>query len=173
MRFTVAFVLAVLVGLSTCHRAKAQLGSLLGGSIETIDTNSLRRMLDDRNQVIEQAKRNGKEPPSADFVVVDVRSSDEVGVSIIPGAITKTAFEKNQARYREVTVIPYCLSGGRSTAYARKLVRENFEVLNYKVSILGWVNSELPLTTLEGVSTKRVHVATDRYSVPAGYERVK
>ena len=152
--------------------AQAQFGGLFGSSIETIDTASLSKMLKKRQAEVEAAKQTGQPAPESDFVVVDVRSDQEVAVSMIPGAILKKDFEKNRQQYREKTVIPYCLIGGRSGAYAKKLVADDFTVKNYKESILGWIGGGLPLQTLEGKPTKRVQVSSSRYKVPAGYTRV-
>lgn len=161
-----------MVALSTPRSAFAQLGGLFGSSVEVIETEALQKQLAARKRAEEFAKGKGLKVPESDFVLVDVRSEKEIAVSIIPGAITKAQFEKNLEDYREKTVIPYCLVGGRSTAYAKKMVAKGFQVKNYKPSILGWVKAKLPLQTIDGKATNRVHTASDRYTVPDKYERV-
>ena len=151
-----------------------QLGALFdsGPAIETIGTESLNTLLADRRRRIERAKMSGKVVEQADFVVVDVRSQKEVQVSVIPGAITQEMFEKTRDDYRGRLVIPYCTVGGRSRAYAKQLARKGVRVKNYQGSILKWVANGLPLVTLQGEPTQRVHTYSDRYTVPAQYEQV-
>ncbi|WP_182865289.1 rhodanese-like domain-containing protein [Rhodopirellula sp. JC639] len=153
--------------------ATAQFGGLFGGpKIETISTDQLQSLLEKQQQVVADAKAAGKETPAPDFVVVDVRSDAEVNVSIIPGAITKKQFETDRGQYQGRTVIPYCTVGGRSGAYAKQLAAKGVKVKNYKGSILKWVDAELPLVTLDGKPTNRVHTYSDRYKIPSKYEQV-
>ena len=154
--------------------AAAQLGGLFshGPKIETIETNSLARMLGEQHEAEAKAKEAGMKIPPASFVVVDVRSDAEVNVSVIPGAITKAQFEKNRVQYVNRLVIPYCTIGVRSGAYAKRLAKEGVKVKNYKGSILNWVDAGLPLVTLDGKPTNRVHTYSNFYTVPANYEKV-
>ncbi len=145
---------------------------LFGPKVETIDTKTLHEMLVQREQVLEAAEQEGVEPSAPEFVVVDVRSDNETRVSIIPGAITKAQFEEDSDSYQKVLVIPYCTVGGRSGAYAKQLVKQDFKVKNYKGSILKWVGAGLPVETLEGKPTNRVHTFSSRYRIPAKYEQV-
>jgi rhodanese-related sulfurtransferase len=151
----------------------AQFGGLFGGpKVEIIATAELSKMLAEQRQVEAKGLQAGTQAPKPGFVVVDVRSEAEVNVSIIPGAITKAEFEKNRQQYEGQTVIPYCTVGGRSGAYAKQLAKEGVTVKNYKGSILEWVGAELPLVTLDGKSTNRVHTYSDRYRIPAKYQQV-
>lgn len=154
--------------------ANAQFGELFGGGpkVETIETEKLSEMLTDRQKLKDKAKASGAEVPDSDFVVVDVRSDKEVKVSIIPSAITKAQYEKDAAKYRDKLVIPYCTVGGRSGAYAKQLAAKGVKVKNYEGSILKWVEAGLPLVTLDGKPTNRVHTYSDRYRVPAKYQQV-
>jgi rhodanese-related sulfurtransferase len=158
----------------TCQPANAQLGRLFGGGpkVETIETDQISKLLSQWQKTVDEAANAGETIPEADFVVVDVRSDREINVSIIPGAITKAQFEKNAAKYRGKLVIPYCTVGGRSDAYARQLAGKGVKVKNYKGSILKWVDAGLPLVTLKGEPTNRVHTYSDRYKIPAKYEQV-
>ena len=103
---------------------------------------------------------------------VYVRSDSEIKVSVIPGAITKSQYERDRAKYRGRTVIPYCTVGGRSGAYAKQLAKSGITAKNYKGSILDWVKNELPVVTLDGKPTNRVHTYSDRYRIPAKYQQV-
>ncbi|WP_236695964.1 rhodanese-like domain-containing protein [Rhodopirellula islandica] len=165
---------AVLVSTSIqCQTVSAQFGGLFGGpKVETIDTQTVRQLLANQKKQDDQAKQNGSEVSDPGFVVVDVRSEKETQVSVIPGAITKAMYEKDAAKYRGRLVIPYCTVGGRSGAYAKQLVGKGVKVKNYKGSILKWVDAGLPLVTLEGESTNRVHTYSDRYKIPSKYEQV-
>lgn len=154
--------------------AVAQIGSLLSGGtkIETIETAALSEMLRRQSESETTAKEAGSKIPSANFVVVDVRSEAEVNVSVIPRAITKAQFEKRRDQYRGRLVIPYCTVGGRSGAYAQTLVKRGVKVKNFKGSILKWIDAGLPLVTLQGKPTNRVHTYSDRYQIPLAYEQV-
>lgn len=152
----------------------AQLGGLFGRGpkVDVIQTGELEDMLNRQKEAEATAKQSGTDAPKAEFVLVDVRSDAEVKVSIIPGAITKADYEKNLAKYKGRTVIPYCTVGARSGAYAKQLAARGVKVRNYEGSILEWVGAELPLVTLDGQPTNRVHTYSDRYRVPSKYQQV-
>ena len=154
--------------------AVAQFGGLFsfGPKIEVIETKSLNKMLREQKEAEAKAEVSQTEIPPASFVVVDVRSEAEVNVSVIPGAITKKQFEKDRDQYKGRLVIPYCTVGVRSAAYAKQLAKKGMTVKNYKGSILKWAEAGLPLVTLDGKPTNRVHTWSDRYSVPSNYEQV-
>lgn len=171
-KYWLGIVALAICGLAS-HPAAAQFGGLFGGpKIETISTDELHSLLKKQQQAAADAKVAGDEAPPADFVVVDVRSDAEVNVSIIPGAITKKQYEANLKDFQGRTVIPYCTVGGRSGAYAKQLAAKGVKVKNYKGSILKWVDAELPLVTLDGKPTNRVHTYSDRYKIPSKYEQV-
>lgn len=154
--------------------AAAQFGGLFGSNsdVETLDVQQMKALLTGQEKKKEKAEVDGKDEPEPDFVLVDVRSPAEVNVSVIPGAITKEQFEKNRDDYEDRTVIAYCTVGGRSQRYAEKLSEQGVKVKNFKPSILGWVQAELPLVTLEGEPTNKVHIYSDRYSVPKKYQKI-
>lgn len=143
-----------------------------GPVIDTVETEQLHSMLTAQRDAEVKAKASGEAPPVPGFVIVDVRTDTETEVSIIPGAITKAAYEKNAKKYRDRTVIPYCLTGGRSKRYAEQLAGDGVKVKNYEGSILAWVGDGLPLVTLDGESTHRVYTFRDRDQVPAKYEQI-
>ncbi|MCA9136622.1 MAG: rhodanese-like domain-containing protein [Planctomycetales bacterium] len=167
-------LIALSITLVATNTSQAQLGGLFGGGpkIETISTEDLNALLTKQKKAEADAGKAGKEAPPADFVVVDVRTDAEVNVSVIPGAITKAQYEKNLDKYKGRTVIPYCTVGGRSGAYAKQLAGKGVKVINYKGSILKWVEAELPVVTLDGSPTNRVHTHSDRYRIPSKYEQV-
>jgi rhodanese-related sulfurtransferase len=168
-----ASVLFALLAVVAAPDGSAQFGGLFGGAkVESIETADLAKMLQDQQRAETEAQDSGEEPPKPSFVVVDVRSDAEVNVSVIPGAITKSQFEKDRQQYEGRMVIPYCTVGGRSGAYAKKLKSSGVRVKNYEGSILKWIDAELPLVTLDGKPTNRVHTYSDRYKIPAKYEQV-
>jgi len=107
------------------------------------------------------------------FVIVDVRSVAESNVSVIPGAITKAQFERKSEQHQSKAIIVYCTSGFRSAKYANKLKQKGWNAWNYKGSILDWCKHKLPLTTVEGTVTKRVHTYSVWNRVPSEYTAVR
>jgi len=106
------------------------------------------------------------------FVIVDVRAKSETDVSIIPGAITQTEFERTIQEHQGKAVLVYCTVGYRSGIYAKKLKSKGWNAFNYKGSILDWCNNHLPVVTRTGQSTKRVHTYNSSYSLAPGYQAV-
>lgn len=187
LRFLALSALFCLSIFGSVQSALAQLGSLFGRGPEVaeITTEQLKSRLaiensaDPANQNPAERTPPGSNPDSEkvaveDFVLVDVRSQREIDVSVIPGAIPKDQFEKSPEKYRDKTVIVYCTVGGRSGMYAAKLVTKDPErdVLNYRGSIMAWIGADLPLVTLDGEPTRRVHTYSKHYSVPEGYVQV-
>ena len=167
-------LMSVLLWLALpCEESVAQFGRLFGGpKVETIETREVHSLMVDHQKRRESARQQEQPEPQAEFIVVDVRSPREFKVSVIPGAITKTQYEQNAAKYRGRLVIPYCTVGARSGSYAKQLAKRGVNTKNYEASILGWVGEGLPLVTLDGRPTKRVHTYSDDYHVPNGYEQV-
>ena len=104
-------------------------------------------------------------------VLVDVRTPEEQAVSMLPGAITREAFEAARDLYRNRTVVTYCTIGARSGEYAEALRREGCEVFNLKGSILAWTHAGLPLVDRDGSETKKLHTYGSQWDLAAeGYE---
>ena len=104
----------------------------------------------------------------SDFVVVDVRSKAETDISMIPGALTKSEFEKTANQHRGKLVITYCTIGLRSGSYASSLIQQGWQAMNYKGSVLDWCQNKLPLMA-DGRETIKVHTYNQRYSAPENY----
>lgn len=105
-------------------------------------------------------------------VVVDVRTSAEQAVSMIPGAITADDFEANAGDYKGSTIVTYCTIGHRSGLYAQPLLARGFNVFNLKGAILSWTHSGGGLTTPDG-PTRAVHVCKRKFALHAdGYDPV-
>jgi len=167
-------VLAIATLSAAACEAHAQFGNLFrrGPKVDVVSTSELANMMKQHRESVEQAKQNDQSAEPADFVVVDVRSKAETQVSVIPGAITKAQFEQDREKYDGRLVVPYCTVGGRSGAYAKQLAEDGVKVKNYKGSILDWVKNELPLVTLDGKPTNRVHTYSAGYQVPNQYKAV-
>lgn len=90
-------------------------------------------------------------------VLVDVREPREMEVSMIPGAIDASTFERDADSYRGAIVVPYCTVGYRSGRYTEKLQNQGWDARNLEGSILAWTLAGLPLEDAEG-PTKNVHV---------------
>lgn len=112
--------------------------------------------------------------PSADVLLVDVRSEAERAVSMLPGAITAEEFEARMDEYRLSgrTLVAYCTIGARSSAYARTMRRRGIDMINLEGSVLAWTHAGGMLTA-GNVPTKRLHVFGRRWNLAAdGYETV-
>lgn len=106
-------------------------------------------------------------------VLVDVRTPEEQAVSMLPGAITREAFEAARDRYRGQKVITYCTIGARSGEYAAALQKDGCEVYNLKGSILAWTHAGLPLHDPAGQQTRKLHTYGRQWDLAAeGYEGV-
>ncbi|WP_201771537.1 rhodanese-like domain-containing protein [Pseudohaliea rubra] len=106
------------------------------------------------------------------LLFVDVRSEEEMSVSMLPGAITRREYERNPEAYKGMRIVPYCTVGARSGKYTRELRDRGVSAVNYRGSILDWVENGEPLVTPDGEPTKRVHTYSERFSVPEPYTPV-
>lgn len=106
------------------------------------------------------------------YILVDVRSPNELNVSMIPNAITQEQFEKNIDSYKNKKVISYCTIGYRSSKFTKLIQNKGIDSFNLKESILGWAMRERPLIN-KGKETKEVHVYSDAWNfLPKGYKGV-
>jgi rhodanese-related sulfurtransferase len=165
-------VLGTTLQAITASSSQAQSPPPFATPPEVISTKELKSLLDARELAVKRALADGKKPEDSKFVLVDVRSDEEIAVSMIPGAITKKEFEKEKNKYRDKLIIPYCLVGGRSATFANELKKSGLVVKNYKGSIVEWVTSELPLVTIKGESTNRVYIKPEQFKIPSKYEAV-
>ena len=96
--------------------AYAQLASLFREDVPEISLSELHAALE------EGGAQGGEIAEGArPVLLVDVRSPEESGVSMIPGAITQAAYEKEASKYEGYRVVSYCTVGVRSERYTRKL----------------------------------------------------
>jgi len=107
------------------------------------------------------------------LVVVDVRPEVERAVSIIPGAMSREAFDAGRERFRDRDVIAYCTVGARSGRYASTLREEGWSVWNLEGGLLAWTHAGGTLIDATGGETRRIHVYGKRWNLAAkGYEPV-
>lgn len=108
----------------------------------------------------------------AAHVFVDIRTPAEQEVSMIEGAITQAAFEKDRAKYKKHKIIAYCTIGYRSAKFSEQIRKDGFDAVSLKGSILSWAHAGKPLVDKKG-PTHRVHVAGSSWDLlPKGYEAV-
>ena len=106
------------------------------------------------------------------LAIVDVRTSQEQAVSMIPGAIAQAEFEARKEEFRGAPVVAYCTLGYRSGRYAARLRAEGFDACNLRGAILAWTHARQPLVDAQG-ETRRVHVYGRKWNlVASGYEGV-
>ena len=102
-------------------------------------------------------------------LLVDVRSEEEIQVSIKKNAITQKDFEnllsQDVGSLSDKVIVPYCTIGYRSGQYADSLKKKypSFEVYNGP-GVLLWAFHNAPLTC-NGKETKMVHTFSSQFSV--------
>lgn len=107
------------------------------------------------------------------IILVDVRTPEEQAVSMIPGAITRSDFERNQDQYVEKRIILHCTIGYRSGLYAKELAQKGIEAENLVGSLLLWAHEGLPLHDSQGAPTTKIHVYGKKWNLlPMGYEGI-
>lgn len=99
-------------------------------------------------------------------ILVDVRTPEEMEVSMIIGAISQAEFEQEADKYRNYTIVPYCTIGNRSLDYAHELREQGFKVFNFKGSILSWTHVGGKLVNRTGI-TNRIHTYGRRWELAA------
>jgi rhodanese-related sulfurtransferase len=149
--------------------ASAQFAGLFGPDVPTIEVADITASTGPSS-----APANAKNGSSGGkpLLLVDVRSAEEVAVSMIPGAISRDEYERNAQHYADYRIAPYCTVGARSEKYTRNLREKGVDAVNFKGSIIAWVEAGQPLVTPEGESTRRVHTWSRFIGVPEDYEQV-
>ena len=108
-----------------------------------------------------------------EWTIVDVRSPQERGVSIIPGALSREGFEAQVDEHAGRQILVYCTAGCRSGAYVTDLRQKGLNAFNLRGGVLGWALNGGPFVTADGHPTRRVHVHHHPWNVlPPGYEAV-
>lgn len=99
------------------------------------------------------------------YVLLDSRTEEEMAVGIIPGAITKAAFEADPTKYADKEVVCYCTVGyisGACTYELRKKGHTNVKNMG-DGALLGYTLAQTaagvskPLVKADGTATNEVH----------------
>jgi sodium/bile acid cotransporter 7 len=107
-----------------------------------------------------------------EVVFVDVRSSEEQSVSMIPGAITHERFLEHPDPYEEHTVIGYCTISYRSGKLASKLRKRGIRMINMRGGLLAWLHAG-GLVHRDGIPVRKVHVYGRKWDLaPSSYETI-
>jgi sodium/bile acid cotransporter 7 len=106
------------------------------------------------------------------IVFIDVRESEEQQVSMIPEAITASAYLENSEKYKDYLKIAYCTIAYRSGKFAQKLKDRGITIVNMRGGILAWVHDGGKVYDEHG-KTNRIHVYGRRWDLaPEKYEAV-
>ena len=105
-----------------------------------------------------------------DLVLVDVRDSEEIKISTLPGAISLREYEQNQLNFLDKKIVVYCTIGYRSAEYVKKLIRKGRLAYNLEGSLLGWIHNGGSVVDPSGTPTRKVHVYGRKWNyLPTGY----
>ncbi|MBL7201264.1 MAG: rhodanese-like domain-containing protein [Anaerolineae bacterium] len=108
-----------------------------------------------------------------DWTVIDSRSRRERGVSIIPGSISREAFESHATQHARRSLLVYCTVGCRSATYTQALRRQGYEAFNLLGGVLAWALAGRMFVTLDGRPTREVDAhGRSRKAFPTGYRPV-
>ena len=104
------------------------------------------------------------------IVLIDAREPKEYKVSKLPGAITKSEFEKNPQKYFNTKIVVYCTVGYRSAKFCSGLKNKN--VFNLEGGVLAWSHFGGEFTH-DGKTTSKVHTYSKEWNfLNSKYEAV-
>lgn len=107
------------------------------------------------------------------WVLVDVRTDRERAVSTLQGAMDLKSFEKEYAYYKKSNILFFCTIGERSSIEAMKHKGKYPRVANLRGGILAWAGQGLSFVTVDGKTTRTVHVYGKRWNLlPKTYKGV-
>ncbi len=107
-------------------------------------------------------------------VLVDIRTEAERKVSMIPGAISQTEYERTNGQHVGKEVVCYCTIGYRSAKYAQAMKQQGVSISSFNGSIIAWCQAGHKLTTPDGRDTTRVHVYGPKWNLlPPEYQAVR
>ncbi len=107
------------------------------------------------------------------LIFVDVRSDREQQVSMIPGSVTLSDYNKHPDRYKNSTVIAYSTIGRRSGIFVQKLSAQKKPAYNLKGGLLAWIHAGRAITSEIGRTNKIVVPSGEQGLLPAGYKAVR
>ncbi len=107
------------------------------------------------------------------IILVDDREAPEQRVSMIPGAVPASDFERDIDGYANTTIVVYCTIGDRSGHYTQALQRRGIDAHNLKGGVLAWSHAGGTYVDGQGKETNRVHVYGRKWNLLAeGYTPV-
>jgi rhodanese-related sulfurtransferase len=107
-----------------------------------------------------------------DIVIVDVRSTTERAVSMIPDAISIDEFDADRESFRNQIIVAYCTIGYRSGLFAKSLTSAGFHIYNLKGGVLAWASGGQLFSNQQG-PTREVHVFGKKWNLlPKTYKAV-
>jgi rhodanese-related sulfurtransferase len=105
--------------------------------------------------------------------IVDVRSQEELAVSIIPGAIPLADYFKRIKEFSRQPALVYCTIGCRSTGHTQILSAQGVEAYNLWGGVVDWARHGGEFRTLDGKPTRNVHTHGKRWNLlPYSYKAV-
>ena len=112
-----------------------------------------------------------------DAVIVDVRTSAEIAVSVIPGSRALSDDDLREAFLAEIhpgPVVVYCTAGWRSAEFTAELVDAGVQAVNLEGGVCAWALMGGALVDQQGASTQRIHAFSDDFAqcVPHGFQAV-
>ena len=111
------------------------------------------------------------------YVLVDARTDEEMQVGVIPGSITKAAFEVNFEQYKDQEVVTYCTVGYISGACAFELRKQGHSnvrnmgdgaLLGYTLAKTAAGVDKPLVKPADGSPTNEVHTFMDALAPLAG-----
>jgi hypothetical protein len=79
------------------------------------------------------------------YVLVDVRSEEEISVSTIPGSVSKYDFEANPSKYSNKEVVCFCTVGYISAGYTCKyssIPSEGITLFTFSVLVATYIRHD-------------------------------
>jgi rhodanese-related sulfurtransferase len=105
-------------------------------------------------------------------VFVDVRTPEEMKVSMLPDAVSRQEFQNDPGRYAGKKIVAYCTISYRSGKFAQEMAAQGITVYNLTGGILAWTLEGGKVYDARG-ETKRIHVYGPKWDYPPkGYQAV-
>jgi len=104
---------------------------------------------------------------------IDTRNTEEMEVSMLPGAITGKEYTAGGDTYAGRVPIAYCTISYRSGVFSSERTKKGATVYNLRGGLLAWVLEGGKVYDKKGNETKRIHVYGRRWDYPPrGYSSV-
>ncbi|GBC62394.1 rhodanese-like domain-containing protein [Desulfonema ishimotonii] len=105
-------------------------------------------------------------------IFVDTRKSEEMAISMLPGAVSEEEFVQHPGQYAGLTPVAYCTISYRSGKFAEAMGKKGRTIYNLRGGLLAWVLEGGKVYDKKGES-RHIHVYGKKWNYPAqGYEAV-